>query len=67
VTSGGRVLVVSAYAETLKEALDLAYLGVQKVNFEGMVYRRDIGHRFVLSQIRHLPAETNACAPLQSP
>ena len=66
-TSGGRVLVVSAYAETLKEALDLAYLGVQKVNFEGMVYRRDIGHRFVLGQSRQLPTETNACVPLQSP
>ncbi len=50
-TSGGRVLVVSAYAETLKEALDRAYMGVRKVSFEGMSYRKDIGHRFVLNQI----------------
>ncbi|KAF8338062.1 aminoimidazole ribonucleotide synthetase [Cantharellus anzutake] len=53
VTSGGRVLVVSAYAETLQEALDLAYRGIQKVNFEGMVYRRDIGHR----ALKALPLE----------
>ncbi|KAK7064022.1 Phosphoribosylformylglycinamidine cyclo-ligase [Favolaschia claudopus] len=45
VTSGGRVIVVSAYAPTLREALDAAYAGVDKVSFEGKTYRRDIGHR----------------------
>ncbi|KAH9937224.1 aminoimidazole ribonucleotide synthetase [Fomitopsis serialis] len=45
VTSGGRVMAVSAYAPTLREALDLAYAGVEKVSFSGKVYRRDIGHR----------------------
>ena len=47
VTSGGRVMAVSAYAPTLREALDLAYAGVDKVSFEGKVYRRDIAHRYV--------------------
>ena len=47
-TSGGRVIAVSAYAPSLQEALDRAYEGVEQVNFEGKVYRRDIGHRYVL-------------------
>lgn len=47
VTSGGRVVAVSAYAPTLKEAVDAAYLGVDKVNFDGKTYRRDIAHRYV--------------------
>ncbi|KAH9898153.1 aminoimidazole ribonucleotide synthetase [Cubamyces lactineus] len=45
VTSGGRVLVVSAYAPTLQGALDAAYAGVANINFEGKVFRRDIAHR----------------------
>ena len=45
VTSGGRVLCVSAYAPTLREALDAAYAGVTNVSFEGKVFRRDIAHR----------------------
>ena len=44
-TSGGRVLGVSAIGNTLKEALDKAYEGVKKINFEGMQYRKDIGAR----------------------
>lgn len=48
VTSGGRVLVVSAYAPTLQGALDAAYAGVEKIDFEGKVFRRDIAHRCVL-------------------
>jgi phosphoribosylamine--glycine ligase len=44
-TSGGRVLGVTAAAATLTEALDKAYEAVGKIHFEGMYYRRDIGHR----------------------
>jgi len=43
VTSGGRVLGVTAYAENLKEALARAYEGISKIRFEGMQYRKDIG------------------------
>lgn len=43
VTSGGRVLGVSALRGTLKEAVDAAYSAAGKICFEGMHYRRDIG------------------------
>ncbi|KAF8167705.1 aminoimidazole ribonucleotide synthetase [Crassisporium funariophilum] len=45
VTAGGRVLAVTAYATTLREALETVYAGVDKVSFEGMTFRRDIAHR----------------------
>ncbi|MFZ0662854.1 MAG: phosphoribosylamine--glycine ligase [Acidobacteriaceae bacterium] len=44
-TSGGRVLAVTATAETLQQALNRAYEGMARIHFEGMYYRRDIGHR----------------------
>ncbi len=43
VTSGGRVLNVTATADTLEDALELAYTGVSSIAFEGMQYRTDIG------------------------
>lgn len=43
VTSGGRVLGVTAAAETLDRSLSLAYEAMQRIHFDGMVYRRDIG------------------------
>jgi phosphoribosylamine--glycine ligase len=43
VTSGGRVLSVTACGSSLREALDRAYRGVGKIEFEGAAYRRDIG------------------------
>jgi len=43
VTSGGRVLGVTARGATLDAALKLAYAGVEKISFDGMYYRRDIG------------------------
>jgi phosphoribosylamine---glycine ligase len=49
VTAGGRVLAVSAVAPDLKSALDKAYAELAKISFEGMQFRRDIGHR-ALSQ-----------------
>jgi phosphoribosylamine--glycine ligase len=45
VTSGGRVLGVTAAAPSLKEALARAYQAMAEINFEGIYYRRDIGHR----------------------
>ncbi len=47
VTAGGRVLGVTAAAGSLQEALDRAYQAVGEIQFEGMYYRRDIGHRAV--------------------
>jgi phosphoribosylamine--glycine ligase len=43
VTSGGRVLGVTATGNTLTAALQKAYEGVGKIRFEGMHYRKDIG------------------------
>jgi phosphoribosylamine--glycine ligase len=45
VTSGGRVLGVTAVADSLEQALDRAYQALGEIHFEGMYYRRDIGHR----------------------
>lgn len=42
-TSGGRVLSVTALGGSLKEALDRAYQGIGKISFEGACFRRDIG------------------------
>ena len=47
VTSGGRVIAVSAHASTLQGALDAVYAGVEQVQFEGKTFRRDITHRYV--------------------
>jgi len=44
-TAGGRVLGVTAAAGSLKEALARAYQAMAEIHFEGMYYRRDIGHR----------------------
>lgn len=46
VTNGGRVLAVSAIAESVEAARSLAYEGVKGVKFEGMQYRSDIGAGF---------------------
>lgn len=45
VTSGGRVLGVTALGDTLENALKKSYDAVGKINFEGAHYRRDIGKR----------------------
>jgi phosphoribosylamine--glycine ligase len=47
VTSGGRVLGVTASGPTLASAIDHAYRGVDKVAFDGMHYRTDIGRKGV--------------------
>ena len=45
VTSGGRVLGVTATASSLEEAICEAYKRVEKVNFENSYTRKDIGQR----------------------
>ena len=45
VTSGGRVLGVTATADSLPEALKTAYERTERISFEGAFYRRDIGAR----------------------
>ncbi len=45
VSSGGRVLAISAQATTLDEALQHAYAVAETISFPGAFYRRDIGRR----------------------
>ena len=45
VTAGGRVLNVTAVGADFAEARRRAYEAVDKIHFEGMQYRRDIGAR----------------------
>ncbi len=44
VTSGGRVLAITATGQTIDEAAARAYSVAQQVHFDGAHYRRDIGH-----------------------
>lgn len=44
VTAGGRVLGVTALGATLEQALQSAYAALDDIHFEGMQYRKDIGH-----------------------
>ena len=43
VTSGGRVIAVTALGEDYKSALATTYQAVSKINFKGMNYRKDLG------------------------
>jgi phosphoribosylamine--glycine ligase len=45
VTSGGRVLAVSACGPELESALERAYSAVSEIHFDGAQFRRDIAHR----------------------
>ena len=50
VTAGGRVLGVTAVAETLEDAIKAAYKKTEKVSFEGAYKRSDIGARALLAK-----------------
>jgi phosphoribosylamine--glycine ligase len=45
VTSGGRVLCVTALGDSVRMARTRAYEAVDRIRFDGMQYRTDIGHR----------------------
>jgi phosphoribosylamine--glycine ligase len=45
ITSGGRVLGITALDKALKGAIDKVYSQVSLIEFENMHYRKDIGHR----------------------
>ena len=47
VTAGGRVLTVVASGADYADAIARAYAGVERIHFEGMQYRRDIGKRAI--------------------
>ncbi len=49
-TSGGRVLGVTAVADSLEKAIEDAYRNVEKISFEGAFYRSDIGQRALAAE-----------------
>ena len=46
VTNGGRVMALTSFGESHKEAVGLSLLNATKIEFEGKYYRRDIGFEF---------------------
>jgi phosphoribosylamine--glycine ligase len=44
-TNGGRVLGVTGLGSTIKEAINTTYKAMDKIRFEGMQYRKDIGRK----------------------
>jgi phosphoribosylamine--glycine ligase len=46
VTSGGRVMAVTALGENLEQALDCAYAATEHIHFNGMQFRHDIGRTY---------------------
>jgi phosphoribosylamine--glycine ligase len=49
VTAGGRVLGVTARGATIRQAIERCYRAAAHISFDGMHYRRDIGHRALKS------------------
>jgi phosphoribosylamine---glycine ligase len=47
VTDGGRVLNVTGVGKNFEQAIAQAYTGIKAIQFEGIYYRGDIGHRVV--------------------
>ncbi|WP_024851797.1 phosphoribosylamine--glycine ligase [Hydrogenovibrio kuenenii] len=47
VTSGGRVLCVTALGENVTEAQNRAYAGLKEITWQDVYYRTDIGHRAI--------------------
>ena len=43
VTNGGRVLAITSFGDSIEEALEKSYQSIDKINFEGINYRKDIG------------------------
>jgi phosphoribosylamine--glycine ligase len=68
-TTGGRVLGVTAIAEDLPSAIERVYAAVSKIHFEGMHYRRDIGAKGLRRLGRSLgpsdPATRRVSGPLK--
>ncbi len=47
VTNGGRVLAITSFGNTVKEAVAQSFTNAEKIQYEGKYYRKDIGYEFV--------------------
>jgi len=47
VTNGGRVMAVTSFGDTIEEALEKSYRSIDKIRFDQMNYRKDIGFDLV--------------------
>lgn len=43
VTNGGRVIAITSFGNDFKEALQKSYQNIEKLHFDGMYYRKDLG------------------------
>ncbi|MDG1730466.1 MAG: phosphoribosylglycinamide synthetase C domain-containing protein, partial [Algibacter sp.] len=43
VTSGGRVMAITSYGNTYQEAIKKSYQSIEKLHFDKIYYRKDIG------------------------
>jgi len=43
VTNGGRVIAITSFGKDFKEALKTSYQNMEKLHFDGMYYRKDLG------------------------
>ncbi|CAM1343269.1 phosphoribosylamine--glycine ligase [Tenacibaculum aestuarii] len=43
VTNGGRVMAITSFGDSIEEALEKSYMSIDKITFDKMNYRRDIG------------------------
>ena len=50
-TDGGRVLAVTSFGPTLEEALNLSYHNAEKIRFENIYYRKDLGRDLLKYQV----------------
>ena len=67
-SSGGRVLGVTGTGATIREAIDTAYRGVDKIHFEASTFRRDIGYRALAGHGQRAPgADAQSCTPRADP
>jgi len=46
-TNGGRVIAVTSYGDSLREALDTSYRNAAEIEYEGKYFRKDIGYEFL--------------------
>ena len=51
-TAGGRVLGVTAIGENTKDAIDKAYAKVKNVHFDNAYYRKDIGKKALMAEVK---------------